>query len=329
MTHPGRIERLPIPFLCQGDHQSLRHTTKGTSLVRAVKADPFISNQELLAQCGLCCGIQTLTRWLKSQGIQYVTALRRPKLTEEHAAARLKFAQDHLLKPKEWWHHVVFSDESTVQCGEGEKQKCVFCQKLSYINLHFHRFLLIYYKGKDFIPSMSKLAASQPVMGICFGSLSIKDIGLNYIPLKETLYQSEGGVTARRSLEVLKEALPEILEPGMFFIQDNAPTHMAAGNQDLLEEWTPEHGVSVIKWPAYSPDLNPIENLWKLLKNGICEARPNLSDLPKTDQSKQELIDTAVKVWEELKEKVLDAEMNSMPNRIRAVVEAEGWYSKY
>ena len=148
-------------------------------------------------------------------------------------------------------------------------------------------------------------------------------------PLEGDPLSKRGGVTARRILEVLKEALPEILEPGMFFIQDNAPTHMAAENQDWLEEWTHGHGVSVIKWPAYSPDLNPIENLWKLLKNGICEARPDLSDLPKNDQSKQELIDTAVKVWEELKEKVFDAEINSMPNRMRAIVEAKGWYTKY
>ena len=42
--------------------------------------------------------------------------------------------------------------------------------------------------------ALSKLAASQPVTGICFGPLFIKDIGLNYIPLKETLYQSEGGL---------------------------------------------------------------------------------------------------------------------------------------
>ena len=31
-------------------------------ILRAIKADPFISNKELLCQCGLCCGIQTLIR---------------------------------------------------------------------------------------------------------------------------------------------------------------------------------------------------------------------------------------------------------------------------
>ena len=61
---------------------------------RAIKANPFISNRELLSQCGLNCNMRTLTKWLKSQGVQHVSALRRPNLSPEDAAARLKTAQD-------------------------------------------------------------------------------------------------------------------------------------------------------------------------------------------------------------------------------------------
>ena len=41
--------------------------------------------------------------------------------------------------------------------------------------------------------------------------------------------------------------------------------------QDWLREWAQEHGVELVDWPPYSPDLNPIENLWKLLKERICD----------------------------------------------------------
>ena len=46
------------------------------------------------------------------------------------------------------------------------------------------------------------------------------------------------------------------------FQQDNAPVHISKiiGNLSREKEW------KVLEWPAYSLDLNPIENLWSSLK---------------------------------------------------------------
>ena len=80
-----------------------------------------------------------------------------------------------------------------------------------------------------------------------------------------------GGVTGRCILECLQDQLPTIAEPGFIFAQDNAPTHTANIVQDWLRNWVEDNSIQVVDWPPYSPDLNPIENLWKLLKEGICE----------------------------------------------------------
>ena len=46
------------------------------------------------------------------------------------------------------------------------------------------------------------------------------------------------------------------------FQQDNGPKHKSRVVQNYLEE----EGVNALPWSAYSPDLNPIENLWAMLK---------------------------------------------------------------
>ncbi len=54
------------------------------------------------------------------------------------------------------------------------------------------------------------------------------------------------------------------------FQQDLAPAHTAKGTKS----WFNDHGVTVLDWPANSPDLNPIENLWDIVKRKMRDTRP-------------------------------------------------------
>src|SRR5438034_3699163 len=49
------------------------------AIMRQIKLNPFVANQELIRGAGLTCHIRTVTRWLQSEGIQQVTAPGRPK----------------------------------------------------------------------------------------------------------------------------------------------------------------------------------------------------------------------------------------------------------
>lgn len=139
----------------------------------------------------------------------------------------------------------------------------------------------------------------------------------------------KGGVNAQRVLECLQENLPTICTPGSVFVQDNASTHTAKIVQTWLTEWAAENGVELVEWPAYSPDLNPIENVWKLLKEAIHKRYPELAGLPRNDESKRRLIRAAVECWEDMEQGLLRKLAKSMKRRCKAVIAAKGWYTKY
>ena len=52
-------------------------------------------------------------------------------------------------------------------------------------------------------------------------------------------------------------------ENTLLFMYDNAPYHKTQKVSDLLQE----HNIPVMIWPANSPNLNPIKNLWQDLKH--------------------------------------------------------------
>ncbi|KAJ5718913.1 uncharacterized protein N7483_009995 [Penicillium malachiteum] len=85
------------------------------------------------------------------------------------------------------------------------------------------------------------------------------------IPLFGDPDSKRGGVNRFVIKDLYRQILPTL-------IHDNAPTHTAHVVRDALEEMN----IEVMEWPPHSPDLNPIENLWALLKAAIYKLRPDL-----------------------------------------------------
>ena len=82
-------------------------------------------------------------------------------------------------------------------------------------------------------------------------------------------------------------------------------------------------------WPPYLPDLNPIENLWALMKAIIYERHPELERAANIEEVLEQLIEAAKEAWYAIDERVLCRLCDSMPHRVQAVLLADGYYTKY
>ncbi len=100
------------------------------------------------------------------------------------------------------------------------------------------------------------------------------------------------------------------------FQQDLAPAHTAKGTKSLFND----HGVTVLDWPANSPDLNPIENLWGIVKRKMRDTRPNNAD---------DLKATVKETWASIPPQQCHKLITSMPRRIEAVIKTKGASIKY
>jgi transposase len=63
-------------------------------------------------------------------------------------------------------------------------------------------------------------------------------------------------------LKVLEDQIPKCFQPGMTFMQDNALIHTAR----VVRQWFADIAIPLTNWPPYSPDLNPIEQVWFHMK---------------------------------------------------------------
>uniref|UniRef100_A0A3B4Z7B4 Transposase Tc1-like domain-containing protein n=1 Tax=Stegastes partitus TaxID=144197 RepID=A0A3B4Z7B4_9TELE len=100
-----------------------------------------------------------------------------------------------------------------------------------------------------------------------------------------------------------------------YFQQDNAPCHKAP----IISDWFLEHDneFTVLQWPPQSPDLNPIEHLWDVVEREI-----RIMDVQPTNL--QQLRVAIMSIWSKISEECFQYLVESMPQRIKAVLKAKG-----
>ena len=89
-----------------------------------------------------------------------------------------------------------------------------------------------------------------------------------------------------------------------------------------MKAWLDAESITVLDWPAQSPDLNPIENFWSILKSRAISYD--------TIHSVKYLERAVEKAWSNASLVQLCSDLvASMPQRIAACIAAKGGHTKY
>jgi transposase len=104
----------------------------------------------------------------------------------------------------------------------------------------------------------------------------------------------------------------------LVFQQDNASVHRSHSTN----AWMQEHHINVLPFPARSPDLNPMENLWGIIVRDIYANNRQY-------QCIQDLRIAILQAWNRIDKTTILNLMNSMPNRLFQVINRSGGLSDY
>lgn len=260
-------------------------------------AEPRLTAPQLREEVGATMiSNRTVQRRLNEANLYGRKPAKKPYLKPAHAKARLEFAKEHEGWTVNDWKQILWCDESKINmvCGDG----------MSYVRRP---------KNKRFDPKYTKGTVK-------FGGGNIKIWGAFSWYGVSPLYLINGNMDQTQYREILEnQMLPHATQNmplGWKMQHDNDPKHTSKS----VKKWLTDNGVRVLKWPAMSPDISPLENLW-------CEVKKRLAGQRFSEQNS--LFNALCHAWESLPKKMLEKLVESMPRRIKALKESRGYGTKY
>lgn len=263
------------------------------------KETKFTTPRRIKRKLGLDVSSRTIDRRLQEFGLFGRVARHKKKFSDDEKRKRLSFAQGYKHWTADDWMNVLFADEKLFW-GEGFWGQ-VFVRRP---------------KGEALNPDYCVDQNPHPEKVNVWGCFCGKGLGYSYI--------FNENMNAKKLQHILGTHLVESAElhfdlshaERWWFLQDNAPQHKSI----LVRTWLFNNGIQCIDFPPYSPDLNPIENLWADLARRVekfqCETMKELQDI-------------VAEEWKNTDKELLRKIARSMPERCQAVIDAKGDHTRF
>jgi transposase len=266
-------------------------------VVLKAKRDPLITAHEIRQELGredVC--LNTILRPMHEDGeLKSYWQTKKPYISKINQVKRVNWCKERLTWTSQKWRTVVWTDESPFVLRFNGRRRVW--------RRHNERYHVKSLKGNF------KNDLKMNVWG-CFCAHGVGSLHHVRGIMDSKVYQKILDNEFRPSVNRLFEKREYI------FQQDNDSKHKSKSTMEYIQD----HGLPLMNWPAQSPDLNPIENLWSIL-DARCKNRK-----PKTVEM---LFEDLEKEWMGLDLQLLENLVDSMPQRLAAVIKAKGLPTHY
>lgn len=234
-------------------------------ILEKIEKEPFTSAAEMARSFQV--SRTTISNRLRENDIKCYISARQTKLTEDNRIIRYayfdsfrqKYSQNQIDK-------IIFSDEKTFQ-SDVVRQNLVYRPPNSRYQEQY----------------LSEDNLSGRISASYWGAISVEG------PVTD-IVRIYGHYNKEKYLETLKVHLvPAMKRLGdRIFMHDNSPVHTAQAVSDFLSK----QSFTTMMWPPYSPDGNPIENVWAHMTK----------DWPAMENRTQQALDRIIRErWEQLR----------------------------
>lgn len=230
-----------------------------------------------------------------SEHLQYRKFKQAPPLTALHLSTRLNWARERHAWTSGQWAHVVFSDEKKWNL-DGPDGFAYYWHDL---------------RKEERILSRRQNGGGGVMIWAAFCETGFSEIAF---------------LGGNQNAQMYTETLENYLVPfanakftgAWTFQQDNASIHTA----HVARNWFSSKNITVMPWPAKSPDLNPIENVWGILSRRVYKDGRQFSSV-------LELKQCILQEWGALTQNFASKLVQSMTKRCRQVLERGGKKTDY
>ena len=228
---------------------------------------------------------KTIKRRLKENG--YFRGVYKKKVVIKNANRKKRMSW---CREKRWWNvqnqwsKVIFSDESQICVGENNR---VYVWKKA---------------GEGWRPDLVARQNGRKFSIMVWECFCFHGVG--------TLCRVEGNINSDKYIDILDTNLWPVIarhfpDGAYLFQDDNAPVHRSR----ITQEYIARNRIKNMSWPAQSPDINIIENIWLYIKRKLQSRIHNIN-------SADELFQHTLQIWQDINLNYVRNLYNSIPRRI-------------